>query len=140
MLCLHIYTVQCFIHNKCDDSPSVHLGYHIVSGVVRTVGSLRAHGADYDQSSVRVQTTITIPAYQAALPRTKNQRCSNAGSRYSSLYNSETGSFSQRGLPNNTAQCWHNIQQQLYLTSNCELRNNADKQAPIGFIASEPTM
>ena len=36
--------------------------------MVITISSLRARGSDYDQSSVRVQTTITIPAYQAAPP------------------------------------------------------------------------
>ena len=44
--------------------------------------------------------------------RTKNQRCSNAGSRSSSPHDSETGPVSQRcwSVPN-TAQSWHNIKQ-----------------------------
>ena len=68
VLCLNIHTMQCFIHIKCVDSTSLHLDFLIVGVVVRTVSSLRARGSDHDQSSVRVQTTITTSAYHAAPP------------------------------------------------------------------------
>ena len=56
---LHTYQVR-WLHKLSPSLPQ--------RVVVRTVGSLRACGSDHDQSSVRVQTTITISVYHAAPP------------------------------------------------------------------------
>ena len=86
---------------RCD-SASFLLAY-----LVRAVSSLRARGSDHAQSSIRVQKTITIPAYQAATRA--DLEPASAGSRSSSPHDSETGPVSQRGVQD-TAQCWQNIQ------------------------------